>query len=141
MTNYTILFFVIITGIYFVIGGLRAEIYVNTIHVLFVAIAAGAFLFWIFDQSSQIQFNLSSVSFIGGAKIHLSKVRLVRTYYGFTDLWALVLVWGGSINRTKICDCEKLCFFTEVVDGYCRLSNTSGYNFFFSPELQFQYCF
>jgi len=45
----SLLFFLIITGIYTIIGGLRAEIYVNVVQVLFIALGAIGFFIWILN--------------------------------------------------------------------------------------------
>ncbi len=61
----SLLFFLIITGIYTIIGGLRAEIYVNVVQVLFIALGAIGFFIWILNQNTeipQIIYKISSLS-------------------------------------------------------------------------------
>ena len=43
----SLLFFLIIAGIYVIIGGIRAEIYVNVAQALFIALGIAGFFIWI----------------------------------------------------------------------------------------------
>ena len=57
----SILFFLIVAGIYIVIGGLNAEIYINIVQMIFIIFGAGAFIVWMFNQHSFTNFNFSEI--------------------------------------------------------------------------------
>lgn len=58
----SLLFFLIITGIYIVVGGLQAEIYVNIIQVFFITLSAVGFLGWVVYQGDGINLIVSNFS-------------------------------------------------------------------------------
>jgi solute:Na+ symporter, SSS family len=71
MDSYSsILFFLVITGIYVTIGGLQAEIYVNTIQILLITIGLVAFSSWVVSQEPGTQSMIarsSSISYFNSS--------------------------------------------------------------------------
>jgi SSS family solute:Na+ symporter len=60
----SLLFFLIVTGIYIIIGGLRAEIYVNVIQALFIALGIAGFFIWISGHGIDFEiYKNASLSF------------------------------------------------------------------------------
>ena len=69
-----LLFILVITGIYTIIGGLRAEIFVNILHVFFISIVVIAFYLWVIVQKGSFSLILNQFSFSSnpGFKTELS---------------------------------------------------------------------
>ena len=56
-----LLFFLVVTGLYVLIGGLEAEAYVNIVQVLFISLGAGVFSWWMFSRGDVAQsFEMNS---------------------------------------------------------------------------------
>lgn len=53
-TYFSLLFFLLITGTYLIIGGLKAEIYVSIAQILFIAVVTLGFTYWFFIQKQGI---------------------------------------------------------------------------------------
>ena len=58
----SILFFLVITGIYIIIGGLQAEIYTNLVQVLFITLGILGFSAWVINQNSSISSVLNKIT-------------------------------------------------------------------------------
>jgi len=56
LDSYSILlFFLVITGIYVLIGGLETEAYVNIVQVLLISLAVGVFSFWVIGRGEGLR--------------------------------------------------------------------------------------
>lgn len=83
----SILFFLIITGIYVIVGGLQAEIYVNVIQMFLIIVSLLGFMFWFAYQGegvSLIAANFSSLfEFFNGSEVSISGIFLGLSILGF----------------------------------------------------------
>lgn len=62
----SLLFFLIISGIYVIIGGLHADIYGNSIQLFFIVLGVVGFLIWVLQKSEDGFFNFNGISQITG---------------------------------------------------------------------------
>jgi SSS family solute:Na+ symporter len=58
----SILFFLVITSIYVMIGGLQTEIYVNTLQVLFISLGIIVFATWLFKEKNGFEFETNRLA-------------------------------------------------------------------------------
>ncbi len=61
---FSILFFLIISSIYLIIGGLRAEFYVGIIQFILIFIVLASFVIWIINQDNGLSLTSNKVSFL-----------------------------------------------------------------------------
>ena len=83
---FSLVFFITVAGLYLIIGGLRAEIYVSTIHVLFIAIVAVAFFVWLIGNSGSSQINALNIGNSVASKFSIPEILIGLPIIGFW-LW------------------------------------------------------
>jgi SSS family solute:Na+ symporter len=59
-----LLFFLVVTGIYVIIGGLKAEISVNIVLVLFITLGVVEFFGWVIDRGNGINLAVQKIAFL-----------------------------------------------------------------------------
>ncbi|MGE5809960.1 MAG: sodium:solute symporter family transporter [Ignavibacteria bacterium] len=83
----SLLFFLIITGIYIIVGGLQAEIYVNIIQMFLMIISVAGFLIWVIYQGeggNLIDTNISSFfGFVNDPELSLTGIFIGLPILGF----------------------------------------------------------
>jgi solute:Na+ symporter, SSS family len=57
----SILFFLVITGIYIIIGGLQAEIYTSIVQILFITLGVIGFSVWLVNQNNGVSLALNKL--------------------------------------------------------------------------------
>ncbi|MFH1196216.1 MAG: hypothetical protein V1720_10910 [bacterium] len=61
---FSLLFFMVITSIYLIIGGLQAEIYVGIIQIVFIAVVSISLFVWLLSQNGGLGEGVSNFSFL-----------------------------------------------------------------------------
>jgi SSS family solute:Na+ symporter len=64
---FSILFFLVISSIYLIIGGLRAEIYVNIVQALLITVVLVSFVLWIVNQGDGLSYSSNKISFLSNS--------------------------------------------------------------------------
>ncbi len=79
----SLLFFLVITGIYVIIGGLQTEIYVNIIQVLFIILGIIGFSGWILNQEAGFRPVINKISTFENTSLGLTELILSYSIVGF----------------------------------------------------------
>ncbi len=99
----SLLFFLIITGIYVIVGGLQAEIYVNVIQMFLIIVSLSGFMFWFVNQGEGVNLIASNFSsmfeFINDSEPGISGIFIGLPILGF---------WFG---------CADQCMVQKVLSG------------------------
>jgi len=62
----SLFFFLFVTGIYIIIGGLKAEIYINIVQVFFITLGIAGFLGWIITQGEGVPLAIYKIASLSG---------------------------------------------------------------------------
>ncbi|MDH7604249.1 MAG: hypothetical protein QHH13_05045 [Melioribacter sp.] len=114
---FSLLFFLVITSIYLIIGGLKTEIIVSAIHVLFITIVTVYFTIWLITQT-QTKFNLSEFIASAAPKFNQSLISFEAlisiAIIGFWFICSDQIIVQKSLSAKNINQAKKSSFVSII---------------------------
>lgn|GEM_PF-5537769 len=112
---FSLLFFLVITSIYLIIGGLKTEIIVSAIHVLFITLITVYFTIWLLTQS-QTNFSLSKFIASSTTQFNQSSFEALISIViiGFWFVCADQIIVQKSLSAKNISLAKKSSFVSII---------------------------
>jgi len=69
---FSILFFLVVTSIYLIIGGLQAEVYISVLQTFLIAVVLISFILWIINQGEGINFVTNKITAFSNSRTEVN---------------------------------------------------------------------